>query len=85
VPCWLLCSALASVLLILTLCVLLFGLVEACFPRLFDFYFALHEGCSCFCIWDFIPFTRVHVPFGAVAWKSVGPGCLGDGQLFGGF
>jgi hypothetical protein len=58
----------------------------ACSPRLFDFYFILHEGCSCFCIWDTIPlFSREHVPFGAVDWKSVGPGCLGAGLLFGGF
>jgi len=29
--------------------IFLFGLVGVCSPMLFEFYFALHEGCSCFC------------------------------------
>jgi len=29
--------------------------------------------------------SRASVPLGAVIWKSVGPGCLGAGLLFGGF
>jgi len=34
----------------------LFGLVGACSPRLFNFYFVLHGGCPCSCLWDPIPF-----------------------------
>jgi hypothetical protein len=38
------------------------------------------------CIWDAIPlFSRVPVPFDAADWKSVSPGCLGAGLLFGAF
>jgi hypothetical protein len=33
--------------------------VGACSLRLFDFSVALHEGCSCFCIWDPIPFLSL--------------------------
>jgi len=30
--------------------------VGACSPRLFNFYFVLHGGCPCSCLWDPIPF-----------------------------
>jgi hypothetical protein len=64
----------------------LFNLVGARSPRFFYFYFALHEGCLCFCICDTIPlFSRELVPFAAVDRKSIGRGYLGAGLLFGGF
>jgi hypothetical protein len=61
---------------------LLLGLVGACSPRL-DFYFVLHEGCSCFCLWilfpsfrePFFPLVR-HWLSSAAGWMFVGPGCL---------
>jgi hypothetical protein len=68
--CWIGFCLLSNLSVGLLLEIFLFELMRGCSPKLFEFYFALHEGCSCFCSQDAHCGSLVPMLFWLVGWFS---------------